>query len=87
MKKKLTPKKRELLEYLWSCWFARSATLTEFSQNTINALIQDGLIAWDVEADRKGASGPAMYGLTAYGFSFCKSEFGPRKIPVKEQNT
>jgi|DEB0MinimDraft_10_1074344.scaffolds.fasta_scaffold155553_3 hypothetical protein len=80
MVKKLTPKKRELLESMWSCWFARSMTLTDFSRNTINALEQEGLIAWDVEADRAhGASGPAKYGLTAYGFAICEREFGPRK--------
>ena len=80
MPKKLSPKKRELLEYMWSCWFARSMTLTDFSRNTINALEQDGLITWDVEADAApGAVGPAKYGLTSSGFAVCEEQFGPRK--------
>ena len=79
MTKKLTPKQREILDHMWSCWFARSMTLNDFSRNTINSLEQSGLIAWDAEADsRPGASGPAKYGLTAYGFSLCEREFGPR---------
>lgn len=80
MAKRLTPKKREVLEYMWSCWFARSMTLDDFSRNSINALIQDGIIAWDVDADRNTSrTGSAMYGLTAYGFNVCEREFGPRK--------
>ena len=80
MAKKYTHKQRELLEYMWSCWFARSMTLTDFARSTIGSLEQEGLVAWDVEADSKpGARGPALYGLTAYGFSLCEREFGPRK--------
>lgn len=78
--KKLTEKQREVLAHMWSCWFARSMTLTDFSRRTVNSLEQAGLVAWDVESDAKpGASGLAKYGLTHQGFVVCEREFGPRK--------
>ena len=78
--KKLTDKQREVLQHMWSCWFARSMTLTDFSRQTVNALEQAGLIAWDAEADAiPGASGPAKFGLTHQGFVVCEREFGPRQ--------
>jgi hypothetical protein len=76
--KKLTQKQREVLDHMWSAWFARSMTLTDFSRRTVNSLEQAGLISWDAEADAKpGASGPAKFGLTHYGFAVCEREFGP----------
>ena len=82
MAKKLTYKQREVLQHMWSCWFARSMTLTDFSRQTVNSLEQAGLIAWDAEADAMpGASGPAKFGLTRMGFSACEREFGPREKP------
>jgi hypothetical protein len=78
--KKLTEKQREVLRHMWSAWFARSMTLTDFSAQTINSLQNAGLIAWDAEADAQpGASGPAKFGLTRAGFSVCEREFGPRR--------
>ena len=78
--KKLTQKQREVLDHMWSAWFARSMTLTDFSRRTVNSLEQAGLISWDAEADAKpGASGPAKFGLTHYGFAVCEREFGPRR--------
>jgi hypothetical protein len=78
--KKLTEKQREVLEHMWSCWFARSMTLTDFARQTVNSLDHAGLIAWDAEADAMpGASGPAKFGLTRFGFDVCEREFGPRK--------
>lgn len=80
MTKKLTDKQREVLRHMWSCWFARSMTLTDFSRQTVNSLEQAGLIAWDAGADAMpGASGPAKFGLTRMGFSACEREFGPRQ--------
>lgn len=82
MTKKLTDKQRDVLRHMWSCWFARSMTLTDFSRQTVNSLDQAGLIAWDAEADAMpGASGPAKFGLTRMGFSACEREFGPREKP------
>jgi hypothetical protein len=78
--KKLTDKQREVLQHMWSCWFARSMTLKDFPHQTVNALERAGLIAWDAEADAlPGASGPAKFGLTDRGFAVCEREFGPRK--------
>lgn len=74
-----TKSQDELLRHVWACRFARSMTLTDFSQRTINSLIDRGLIAWDHEADAGRASGPAMYGLTAYGVSHCRDWYGERK--------
>jgi hypothetical protein len=49
-------------------------------RQTVNSLEQAGLISWDAEADAKpGASGPAKFGLTHYGFAVCEREFGPRR--------
>ena len=45
--KKLTEKQREALQHMWSCCFARSMTMTDFSRQTVNSLEQAGLIAWD----------------------------------------
>jgi hypothetical protein len=74
--KEITPKQREILAHMWAARFARSMTLTDFSRQTISALEQSGLIAWDHEADSKpGAGRWPMYGLTSYGISFCKREF------------
>ena len=72
--KKLTPKQDEILSHMWSCRFARSMTLTDFSKNTINSLTQKGLIAWDPDA----RTGPPAFGLTAFGIAFCEREYGPR---------
>lgn len=78
--KKLTEKQREALQHMWSCCFARSMTMTDFSRQTVNSLEQAGLIAWDAEADASpGASGPAKFGLTHFGFNVCERNFGPRK--------
>jgi hypothetical protein len=75
--KKLTEKQREVLQHMWSCRFARSMTMTDFSRKTVNSLEQAGLIAWDAEADAKpGASGPAKFGLTHFGVAACEREFG-----------
>lgn len=78
--KKLTVKQSEALQHMWSCWFARSMTMTDFSRQTVNSLERAGLIAWDAEADAMpGASGPAKFGLTQFGFDVCERNFGARK--------
>lgn len=78
--KKLTEKQREVLQHMWSCWFARSMTLTEFRGQTVASLERNGIIAWDFDADTSpDASGPAMFGLTRHGFYVCEREFGPRR--------
>ena len=75
----LTNAQNSILKHMWDCRFARSMTLTDFSQRTINSLIDRGFIAWDHDADARRTSGPAMYGLTAYGVSHCKAWYADRK--------
>jgi hypothetical protein len=36
--KKLTQKQREVLDHMWSAWFARSMTLTDFSGKPLTLL-------------------------------------------------
>lgn len=72
----LTPKMHDVLRHMWSCWFARSMTLGDFSKATVSALEGRGLITWDAERD----NGPLPpYGLTHQGFAMCEKLFGPRK--------